>query len=156
MPTVYDVLPNDLIEAVAEKLKENYKSIQPPEQSIYWKTASNKEFAHEDHENFWYIRCASLLRKIYMKKSIGVMKLRKSYGGRSRNHVHLKHSKRASGAIIRRCLQQLEQAGLVKTIEGKGRVLTPSGVSLLDKTAMELYRESPIEYFTHLGIEESE
>ena len=89
-----------------------------------------------------------------MRKTIGVNKLRKEYGGRNRNHVHKKHSVTASGAIIRRCLHQLEEINLVKTIEGKGRSLTPQGISLLDKTAMELYKDKPIERFTHVGVEE--
>jgi len=142
-----------LIEAISEKLK-NIPGIKPPEQLMFWKTASNAEIAPVDLESFWFIRCASLLRKLYMRKVIGVNKLRKEYGGRNRNHVHKKHSVPASGAIIRRCLHQLEEINLVKKIEGKGRSLTPQGVSLLDKTAMDLYRENPIERFTYVGVEE--
>ncbi|MCP4760877.1 MAG: 40S ribosomal protein S19 [archaeon] len=151
--TVYDVEAFALISAVAEKLKK-IPGIKAPEESIFWKTACFKETAPNDEENFWFIRSASLLRKLYMRKVIGINKLRKEYGGRSKNHVHKKHSTPASGAIIRRCLQQLETSGLVKTIEGKGRSLTPSGFSLLDKTAMELYKTAPIERFTHVGMEE--
>jgi small subunit ribosomal protein S19e len=128
--------------------------IKAPEQSIYWKTASFKEIAPVNCESFWFIRCSSLLRKLYMRKVIGINKLRREYGGRSKNHVHKKHSLPASGAIIRRCLHQLEAINLVKTVEGKGRVLTPAGYSLLDKTAMEIYRKNPIEHFTHIGSTE--
>jgi len=46
--------------------------------------------------------------------------------------------KRAGGKIVRTCLQQLEKAGLVKNVKGKGRVVTPKGQSLLEKTATEL------------------
>ncbi|MHA1727762.1 MAG: 30S ribosomal protein S19e [Promethearchaeota archaeon] len=153
MVTVYDVYANDLIEKVSEKLKE-FPGIKAPEQLKFWKTASFKEISPIDSENFWYIRCASLLRKLYIRKNVGVNKLRKEYGGRSRNNVHKKHFVRASGAIIRRCLQQLEATSLVKISEGKGRILTPSGISLLDKTALEIYKGAPIKHFTHLGIEE--
>ncbi|MBD3353484.1 MAG: 30S ribosomal protein S19e [Candidatus Lokiarchaeota archaeon] len=155
MPTVYDVYPQDLIKAIAEILKNEYDGIKPPKESIFWKTASFKEIAPVD-EDFWYVRAASLLRKLYIKKVIGVNKLRKIYGGRSKNHVHKKHSLPASGAIIRRCLQQLESVGLVKTIEGSGRALTPKGMSLLDKTANTIYKEQPVEYFTHLGVSEED
>ncbi|MHA1338918.1 MAG: 30S ribosomal protein S19e [Promethearchaeota archaeon] len=154
MPSVYDVPANELIKELAEKLKKEFNGIQAPPESIFWKTACTKEIAPIDYENFWYIRCASLLRKIYMKKNLGVNKLRKMYGDRDRNHVHKKHKRPGSGAIIRRCLQQLETVGLVKTIEGKGRILTPKGHSLLDKTALELYKTKPIEYYTHFGLEE--
>ncbi|MDW8034630.1 MAG: 40S ribosomal protein S19, partial [Nitrososphaerota archaeon] len=47
------------------------------------------------------------------------------------------HKVRAGGAIIRRILQQLEDAGLViKT--SKGRWLSPKGISLLDRLSFEI------------------
>lgn len=154
MPTVYDVYPNDLIQAVAKKLRENYTNIKAPELSIFWKTASFKEIAPIDHENFWYIRCASILRKIYLQKVVGVNRLRKQFGGRDKNHYHAKHAQKGSGAIIRRCIHQLDTAGLTKNVEGKGRILTPAGISLLDKTATEIYKQNPIERFAHLSVME--
>ena len=153
MPSVYDVRGIDLILATAAKLKE-IPGIQPPELSAYWKTASFKEIAPVDTENFWFIRGASLMRKLYFRKVIGVNKLRKEYGGRNTNHTHKKHSTTAAGGIIRKLLQQLEKIGFVKTIEGKGRSLTPAGISILDKTAMEIYRLKPIERFAHYGKEQ--
>ena len=147
--SVFDVYPSELIEAVAEKLKK-IKGVSPPPTSQFWKTASFKEKAPIDQENFWYIRCASLMRKLYVKREIGINKLRKEYGGRDRNHVQKKHKKPGSGAIIRRCLQQLQGVNLVKTTE-KGRTLTPAGISLLDKTALEIYKENPISRFSELS-----
>ena len=97
--SVYDVYQIDLINAVAEKLKK-IPGIIPPEQSRFWKTASFKEKAPIDQENFWYVRCASLLRKLYVRHEIGVNKLRKEYGGRDRNHVQKKHKKPGSGIVF--------------------------------------------------------
>ena len=147
--SVYDVYPSQLITAVAEKLKK-IPGVTPPDASKFWKTASFKEKAPIDQENFWFIRCASLLRKLYVNQEIGINKLRKEYGGRDKNHVHKKHKKPGSGAIIRRCLQQLQGVNLVKSTE-KGRVLTPAGISLLDKTALEIYKENPISRFSELS-----
>ena len=48
---------------------------------------------------------------------------------------------KGSGAIIRKALQQLEAAGLVETVKGKGRVVTNKGRSLLDKLATEIKKE---------------
>ncbi|MHA1818990.1 MAG: 40S ribosomal protein S19 [Promethearchaeota archaeon] len=154
MVTVYDVYPYDLIVAVAEKLK-NIEGIKPPDQLMFWKSSSTSEIAPLDYKNFWYIRAASILRKIYMRNVIGINKLRKEYGERTRNHVHKKNSRPASGAIIRRCVQQLESAGLLKQIPKKGRTLTPQGISLLDKTASEIYKKNPIKPFTYFGIEKN-
>ena len=72
-----------LIKTLAEKLKE-YPEIKPPEGSIFWKSAHFKELAPIDSENFWYVRSASILRKIKRFGPIGVNHLRKHYGGRNR------------------------------------------------------------------------
>ena len=61
--SIYVVQPEKLIEVLAEKLKE-FPDISPPKGLEFWKTASFKELAPIDVENFWYIRCASLLRKV--------------------------------------------------------------------------------------------
>ena len=135
---IYDVLPQDLINAVAMQLKTD-NSLQVPEEAKFWKTSWIREFPPEDYKMFWYIRGASLLRKLY-RSSIGINRLKKVYGGRTPGYVHLKHSSTGSGAIIRRILQQLETAGLVQKTDKKGRILTNAGRSLLDKTAATLQR----------------
>ena len=145
MPTIYDVLPDELIDTVAGKLKDKKNNpgvepIVPPKDAIHWKTASFKEFPPMDEENFWYMRAASILRKLY-SKTLGVNRLKRAYGGRSKNHVHLKHYLPGSGAIVRRILQQLEDAKLVKKTEKNGRALTNAGRSLLDKSAAEILKK---------------
>jgi len=137
--SIYIVKPGKLINALADKLRD-YPEIQPPEGSKFWKTAHYKELAPLDHENFWWIRCASLLRKIRKFGPIGVNRLRKHYGGRNRKKRGLIHSYKASGKIIRVALQQLEDANLLVSIEKEGRKLTPEGISLLERTAYELTR----------------
>jgi small subunit ribosomal protein S19e len=142
---IYDVFPEELLAAVAEKLKnkQNFPGVEPPRDSIHWKTSSIREFPPVDCDNFWYIRAASIMRKLY-RGAIGINRLKKEYGGRSCNHVHLKHSTPGSGALIRRILQQLEKAKLVSTTEKNGRELTNSGKSLLDKSASEIIlKKSP-------------
>ncbi|MFX0033424.1 MAG: 40S ribosomal protein S19 [Promethearchaeota archaeon] len=138
--SIYIVEPAKLIKSIAEKLKE-YPEIKPPEGSQFWKTAFFKEVAPVDSENFWYMRCASLLRKIRKFGPIGVNKLRKHYGGRSRKGKGLHHSKRGSGKIIRVALQQLENANLILKEERTGRIVSPEGISLLERIAHNLLRK---------------
>jgi len=137
--SIYVVQPEKLVEAIAEKLKE-FPEISPPKGSEFWKTAFFKELAPIDSENFWYIRCASLLRKVKKFGPIGVKKLRKFYGGRNRKGKGLHHSARGSGKIIRVALQQLEKANLIKMKEKQGRVLSSEGTSLLERTAYVIVR----------------
>lgn len=138
--SIYKVESSELINILAEKLKEFSDLIYPPEGSEFWKTASYKELAPVDSENFWYIRCASLLRKIKKYGPIGVNKLRKHYSGRSRKSSGKRHSIRGSGKIIRVALQQLENANLLTKVEKEGRIVSPEGISLLERTAYNIIR----------------
>ncbi|MHA1915640.1 MAG: 40S ribosomal protein S19 [Promethearchaeota archaeon] len=137
--SIYVVQSGKFIEVIAEKLKE-FPEISPPEGSEFWKTAFFKELAPSDSEGFWYIRCASILRKIKKFGPIGVSKLRKFYGGKNKKGRGLHHSAKGSGKIIRVALQQLEKAKLIVLKEKQGRIVTPEGLSLLERTAYEILR----------------
>ena len=137
--SVFVVQPEKLIETLANKLKE-YPEISPPIGSEFWKTAFFKELAPIDSENFWFIRCASILRKVNKFGPIGVNKLRKYYGGKNRKGKGLHHSAKASGKIIRVALQQLGEAKLLEMNKRQGRILSSEGKSLLERTAYEIIR----------------
>ena len=149
MPTAYDVPSDKLIERIKEELKKETE-IKPPEWAIYVKTGVHKERAPVQPD-WWYIRAASILRKIYLKGPIGVSRLRIAYGGRHRRGVKPEHFARGSGAIIRKILQQLEKADYIQKKEGHGskgrvivgRVLTTKGHSFVDKLAAEIKRDIP-------------
>ena len=139
MPTAYDVPADLLINQTAQRLREDYQEIEPPPQMAHAKTSSHKEEPPKN-PHFWYIRCASLLRKVYMHGPIGVEHLREQYGGLTKKGDVGKHKTEGGGFAVRRPLEQLEKAGLVKTVERKGRKITKSGTSLLDTIAGEIDR----------------
>ncbi|MEB3825675.1 MAG: 30S ribosomal protein S19e [Desulfurococcales archaeon] len=131
---------DELIKRVAVKLKR-YNEIKPPTWAYFVKTGVHKENPPTDPD-WWYIRAASILRKLYKsRKPVGIERLRTVYGGRANLGSRPEHTRKASGSIIRKILQQLEAAGLVKTVPRKGRILSPAGMSLLDNTAYEVLRE---------------
>lgn len=140
MTTAYDVPADVLIQRLSMYIKENIKEIQPPEWSGYVKTGSHAERVPQNPD-WWYVRSASLLRKLYTKGPIGVSKLRKEYGGRKRRGMKPSHFRKAGGNIIRTSLQQLEQAGLVQKNSNQGRIVTGKGRSLLDAMATQIKRE---------------
>ena len=145
MPTPYDVPPDKLIERLARYLKREVEAVRPPEWAIFVKTGSHVQRPPQDPD-WWYVRCASLLRKLYIHGPIGVERLRSMYGGRKDRGHRPEHHRKAGGSIIRKALQQLEAAGLVqKVTDAKGhvigRALTPEGRSLLDRIATEVKRE---------------
>ncbi len=140
MTTVYDVPADILIDRLSKYLKENVREVKPPEWAAYVKTGSHVERAPHNLD-WWYVRAASILRKLYIKGPIGVSRLRKLYGGRKRRGVKPAHFRKAGGSIIRHILQQLEEAGLAEKDGNRGRVLTPKGRSLLDAMAARIKRE---------------
>ena len=147
MTTVYDVPAKELIDALAKKLQSE-KEIVPPDWSKYARTGVHKEKTPID-KNWWYIRCASILRKIYVNHSIGIEHLRSEYGGREDRGSKRYKVRSGSGSIVRKTLQQLEKAGYVTRIKGKGRVLTPKGKSFLDNTSNEVIK-SVVDYYPGL------
>ncbi len=138
MTTVYDVPAEMLINSVAQKLKSDQK-VKPPEWALFAKTGAHKELA-PDNFDWWFVRCASILRRIYIDGPVGISRLRSFYGGRHRNGVTPVHFSKGSGSIAREALQQLEKAGFVKA-QKTGRIISKDGQKFLDNTANEVKSE---------------
>ncbi len=140
MVSIREVDAKEFIEALKEELKK-IKELEPPKWVGVVKSGRHKERPPEQ-EDFWYIRAASILRRIALEGSVGVSRLRSFYGGRKRRgHKPAKFYK-AGGAIIRKILQKLEQAKLVeKGSKGKGRKLTKEGQKFLNKLAYEVSKK---------------
>lgn len=139
MAKVYDVPADVLIARLAEQLKNDSK-VQPPAWSAFVKTGSHAGRIPQQ-KDWWYERCASLLRKIYLQGPIGVSDLRVAYGGRKKVGYNLAHHRDAGGAIIRHALQQLEASGYIKKVPTKGRSITGEGTKKLDRLATEIHKE---------------
>ncbi|MDR1721927.1 MAG: 30S ribosomal protein S19e [Methanobrevibacter sp.] len=140
MVTVYDVPADLLINRVAEDFNKNDK-INPPVWANFVKTGVHKE-RKPDSVDWWYVRCASLLRRVYVDGPVGISSLRTFYGGKKDRGVNPEKFRKSSGAIIRGALHQLEDAGYLKKIKG-GRVVTAEGKSFLDKSSNEIAKEIP-------------
>jgi small subunit ribosomal protein S19e len=140
LKTPYDVPASKLIEKLAKYLKENVDEITPPSWASIAKTGPHVQ-RQPQNSDWWYIRCASLLRKIYIHGPLGLEKLRANYGGRKDFGVKPEHVVKAGGSIIRKALQQLEAAGLIETSKPKGRRLTKEGRKRLQEMAEEVGKE---------------
>ena len=133
MVSVKETDTQELVMKAAAEL-EKIPEFAPPAWAAFVKTGVHKQ-RPPSQANWWFIRSASILRKIYLNQSAGVSKLRKVYGGRKNRGHKPEHKKRASGSIIRKILQQHEKAGFVKAEKGKGRKITPKGQKFLDSVA---------------------
>lgn len=134
MAKIYDANTQELIKKAANALKEKIKA---PEWSMFVKTGVAKERPPVE-KDWWYMRAASVLRKIYLFGPIGTNKLRVKYSSRKNRGYIPEKTFSGSGKIIRTILQQLEKEEFIKKSEKgvhKGRIITPKGKSFLDKLA---------------------
>ncbi|MEM0288043.1 MAG: 30S ribosomal protein S19e [Nitrososphaerota archaeon] len=138
MPTVYDVPPSKLIEHLSNYLKR-IPQIQPPQWSYYVKSGSHTS-RPPTNRDWWYLRSASILRKLYLHAPLGIGDLEIAYGGRKKSGYGLAHERPAGSSSIRKCLAQLQAAGFVQKTP-KGRALTPEGRRLCDRISTEVFRE---------------
>ena len=143
MTHILSVNPNELVNKAAEELKKQ-KLVEPLDWSKFVKTGHHKDRL-PDSENWWFYRAAAILRSIARLGPVGTQKLRTKYGGKKNRGHKPEHVYKASGSIIRKILQQLEKSELIqKTEKGvhKGRILTPKGISFLDKLAVQINKET--------------
>ncbi len=137
---VRDVPAGKLIDKVTQELKK-FEELKPPEWSFYVKTGVHKE-RPPNQPDWWYVRAASILRRIYLEGPVGVSRLRTRYGGRKNRGSAPEHFRRGGGKIIRTILQQLESAGFIKRVEKEGRKITRRGVEFLEKISNDVMRET--------------
>ncbi|MDH7593236.1 MAG: 30S ribosomal protein S19e [Methanomicrobiales archaeon] len=134
MTTAYDIPPALLIRQVGEELKKRHE-ITPPPWAGFVKTGVHREMEPEQPD-WWYIRAASVLRRLYVDGPVGVQRLRSVYGGKRDRGSRPNRFRKGSGAILRKILQQLETAGLAeKDRSRRGRNVTPAGREFLDNIA---------------------
>jgi small subunit ribosomal protein S19e len=142
MVSIKEVDPELFINKLAERLK-NEKIITQPEWALYVKTGVSRERPPENPD-WWYIRAASILRRIAIDGPVGVSRLRTYYGSRQRRGSQPEKFRKGSGKIIRTILQQFEKAGLIEQIKDdttktskkyikKGRILTKQGEKLINE-----------------------
>lgn len=139
MTTVYEVPPQQLIDLTASKLRE-YEQIVPPSWAADVKTGTHAA-TQPVQKDWWHVRTAAVLRKVYVNGPIGTERLAAEFGGSKDRRVKPNKAVKGSRSIVRKALQQLEAAGLVAADKNRGRVVTPKGQSLMDNTAREVMKE---------------
>jgi small subunit ribosomal protein S19e len=140
MTTVYDVPADHIIRRTAEELKKR-KEVTPPAWAAFAKTGVHKEMPPEDPD-WWFIRAAAVLRRVYVDGPLGVERMRSFYGGNKNRGSKPNAFRKGSGSILRKSLQQLEAAGLI--IHDKtGRRVSPEGMKFLDNLSQEVKTNPP-------------
>jgi len=131
--TLRDIPAIDFINTYALHLKKSGKVTVPKWADIV-KTGRFKELAPYS-PNWFYVRIASLARKVYLRGGIGVGSFRKIYGGAKDRGSKPSHFATASGQVIRTALKVLQKLNVVTVDSKGGRRLTSSGRRDLDRIA---------------------
>ena len=94
-----DVPPSMLLPQLATELR-NRQAVAPPTWATFVKTGVHKQRAPVEPD-WWYLRSASVLRKIYVKGHIGVTRLSAEYGGKRDRGSAPYHARSGSRSILR-------------------------------------------------------
>ena len=135
---VRDVSSTAFIKAYAEHLKNSDK-FDLPVWADTIKTGVFKELAPYG-DDWYYIRAASIARKVYLRPGIGIGQLQKWYGGSYRRGTRTEHFRKASSGVIRSVLKQLEEMKVLEQVSAGGRRVTMVGQQDLDRIAGTVIR----------------
>jgi small subunit ribosomal protein S19e len=135
---VRDVSARAFIQAYADHLKNSDK-FELPVWADTVKTAVFKELAPYG-DDWYYIRAASIARKVYLQPGIGVGQLQRWYGGSYHKGTRTEHFRKASRGIIRSVLLQLEEMKVTEKLENGGRQISRVGQQDLDRIAGSVFR----------------
>ncbi|MCJ1421058.1 40S ribosomal protein S19 [Xylographa parallela] len=97
------------------------------------KTSHSNELPPQSIDWF-YTRAASVARHVYLRKTVGVGRMRKAHGSTKNRGSRPSHHVDASGSVDRKVMQALEKIGVLEQDEEKGgRRITQSGRRDLDR-----------------------
>ena len=107
------------------------------------KTSHSNELPPQSADWF-YVRAASVARHVYLRKSVGVGRLRKVHGSTKNRGSRPSHHVNASGSVDRKVMQALEELGILEKVDDDeegtstkgGRRITQAGARDLDRIAM--------------------
>ena len=137
--TLRDVAADKFISAYAEVLKNNDKFIVPKWVDLV-KTGVHKELAPYDPD-WYYVRAAAIVRKIYLREGTGVGALKKRFGGGMRRGAAPLRHQDAAGGLIRAILINLDSLNITEKTKKGGRKITRIGQQALDLVAGQVHSE---------------
>ncbi|KAF4120379.1 small subunit ribosomal protein S19e [Geosmithia morbida] len=132
--TVRDVDAQKFINAYSAFLKRQGK-LPIPGWVDTVKTGVSRELPPQDID-WYYVRAAAIARHVYLRKTVGVGRLRKHHGTTKNRGSAPGHHVDASGSVDRKVFQSLEKIGVLEQDEDKGgRRITQAGQRDLDRIA---------------------
>jgi len=134
---VRDVDSHKFIEAYAAFLKRQGK-LPVPGWVDTVKTGAAKEMPPQDID-WWYFRAAAVARHVYLRKTVGVGRLRRVHGSAKNRGTRPSHHVKASGSVDRKVMQALEKTQILEQDEERGgRRISQQGQRDLDRIAAQV------------------
>jgi small subunit ribosomal protein S19e len=132
--TLKDIPATQFVTALAAHFKKTGKYELPAMHDLI-KTGSHRELPPQDAD-WYYLRLASVARKVYLQPAVGIEHLAHAYGGKYWSKMTTKHHGKAARGNVRHALKALESTKLIAKKEGKtGRFITAAGRRELDVIA---------------------
>ena len=150
MTSFQDVPADLLIQILAKGLQDNDANTAP-QWAEFAKTGTHRERPPVQGD-WWYVRSAAVLRKVALKGPIGANHMAQLFGGPKDRGVKPNRAVAGSRKVSRCILQQLTAAGYIINAHNTagnvtlGKILTPSGQSLLDEMAHSVRDEAEAKY----------
>ncbi|KAI4229353.1 MAG: hypothetical protein L6R40_008065 [Gallowayella cf. fulva] len=133
--SVRDVDAQKFVEAYSAFLKRQGK-LPVPGWVDTVKTSPAKELPPQSID-WYYTRAAAVARHVYLRKTVGVGRLRKFHGSTKNRGSRPSHHVNASGSVDRNVMRSLEAIGVLEKDDDKGgRRITQSGQRDLDRIAL--------------------
>ncbi|KAL8908372.1 MAG: hypothetical protein Q9171_005479 [Xanthocarpia ochracea] len=133
--SVRDVDAQKFVEAYSAFLKRQGK-LPVPGWVDTVKTSPAKELPPQSID-WYYTRAAAVARHVYLRKTVGVGRLRKAHGSTKNRGSRPSHHVDASGSVDRNVMRSLEAIGVLEKDDDKGgRRITQSGQRDLDRIAL--------------------
>ena len=136
--TVRDISAEKFIAAYAEVLKNNDKFVVPKWADLV-KTGTFKELAPYDPD-WYFVRAASVVRKIYLRQGTGIGALSKRYGGSYRRGARPERHQDAARGLIRTICINLDELKITEKTAKGGRKISRVGQQALDLVAGQVAR----------------
>ncbi len=119
--------------AWVDTVKTSHAKELPP-QNPDWCVAPPSQAASPNESRRFYVRAAAVARHVYLRKTVGVGRLRKVHGGTKNRGSAPSHHVDASASVDRKVMQALEKIGVLEKDEEKGgRRITQAGTRDLDR-----------------------
>lgn len=115
--SVKDIPAAKFIAALSAHLQAS-GNVELPSYVDIVKTGLNRELA-PINPDWFYVRLASIFRRVYLQSGIGIGALARNYGGAWRSGCRKSHHRDASRAPIRHALAQLEKLNFIAKKEGE-------------------------------------